>query len=299
MEKEIYGYIYCISNIHNDKKYIGQVVAWKGKDRLVEHYRQAHYGYYPVTKFRNVLRKYPLEDFSVETIDCAYSKEELSEKEIYWIAKYDSFHNGYNSSLGGDGGCTGYKHTEKAKKKISENNRKRTISQSMKDKISKANSGRLINNKKTSKPIDMYDGKMNFLKTFPSIREAKRFLDLKDDSVIRGILYKNKSRTFCFGFTFDWHKEENVGQTKNDEELLYMKNQKHIPKNHLVYKVIEKDWTERILIGEKQIKEYAGIGIKCLKINIEKGHGVYKNALWIKQKPYEMPNDYPLVRKIK
>lgn len=214
MEKEIYGYIYCISNIHNDKKYIGQVVAWKGKDRLAEHYRQAHYEYYPVTKFRNALKKYPLKDFFAETIDCAYSKEELSKKEKYWIKKYDSFKNGYNSSLGGDGGCSGYKHTKEAKRKISENNRNRIISQSMKDKISKANSGRLINNKIKSKPIDMYDKQMNFLKTFPSISEARRFLSMNDDSSIRRILYNEESKTFCFGFTFMWHKEENIKQKK-------------------------------------------------------------------------------------
>lgn len=78
-----------------------------------------------------------------------------------------------------------------------------------------------------------------------------------------------------------------------------MKNQKHIPKNHLVYKVIEKDWTERILIGEKEISKYAGIGIKQLKINIKKGHGIYKDCVWIQQDPCKMPNDYPLVRNTK
>lgn len=31
--------------------------------------------------------------------------EQLNEREIYWISYYDTFYNGYNATLGGDGNC--------------------------------------------------------------------------------------------------------------------------------------------------------------------------------------------------
>lgn len=53
--------------------------------------------------FHRAIRKYGKEDFILEIIDTADSSEELNEKEKYWINYYDSYNNGYNASLGGDG----------------------------------------------------------------------------------------------------------------------------------------------------------------------------------------------------
>jgi hypothetical protein len=39
----------------------------------------------------------------IETFDIAFSKDELNTKEKTWILIYDSFNNGYNNNLGGDG----------------------------------------------------------------------------------------------------------------------------------------------------------------------------------------------------
>jgi group I intron endonuclease len=47
-------------------------------------------------------KKYGFESFSWEIIDVATSKEELKEKEKFWIKEYDSFNTGYNMTLGGD-----------------------------------------------------------------------------------------------------------------------------------------------------------------------------------------------------
>ena len=48
------------------------------------------------------MNKYGRDKFHIELIEES-SIEELSEKEIYWINFYDSYHNGYNATLGGDG----------------------------------------------------------------------------------------------------------------------------------------------------------------------------------------------------
>ena len=50
------------------------------------------------------------------TIVCL--RDEIYEKEKYFIKKYDSFKSGLNSTIGGEG-CTGYKHSKSVRKKIS------------------------------------------------------------------------------------------------------------------------------------------------------------------------------------
>lgn len=57
------------------------------------------------TKLYRAMAKYKItiENFSIIE-DNILTVEEANAKEIYYIAKYDSYHNGYNSTLGGDSG---------------------------------------------------------------------------------------------------------------------------------------------------------------------------------------------------
>jgi group I intron endonuclease len=66
-------------------------------------------GYYQDTqkKFRNAINKYGWDNFKHEIIeDNISSLEEANARERYWISFYDSYHNGYNSTLGGDASGT-------------------------------------------------------------------------------------------------------------------------------------------------------------------------------------------------
>lgn len=92
------GIIYKIQNIINDKIYIGQTQISLEK-RWNEHLRDTKRRDY---KFHRAIRKYGEESFSKEIIE-EVSDDMLNEREIYWISYYDSYHNGYNSTLGGDG----------------------------------------------------------------------------------------------------------------------------------------------------------------------------------------------------
>ena len=96
------GYIYKIYNDINDKIYIGQTKKTV-EYRFKEHLRQAQYekeNIRPHTYFHNAINKYGQEHFFVSTLEkCKDSL--LNEKEIYWIQYYDSYNNGYNSTLGG------------------------------------------------------------------------------------------------------------------------------------------------------------------------------------------------------
>lgn len=50
----------------------------------------------------SAMRKYGTDHFFIEKIE-EVPLEELSDREIYWINALDSYHNGYNATLGGDG----------------------------------------------------------------------------------------------------------------------------------------------------------------------------------------------------
>lgn len=47
------------------------------------------------------MRKYGWDNFELEIIELC-SLEELKEKEIYWIAYYDTYYHGYNETKGED-----------------------------------------------------------------------------------------------------------------------------------------------------------------------------------------------------
>ena len=95
--------IYKFQNKINKKIYIGQSIS-------LETRYKSHYNNYKNpnledynTKFYNALRYYGFENFSYEILESAdyFTKEELNEKEIYWISYFNSYEDGYNSNRGG------------------------------------------------------------------------------------------------------------------------------------------------------------------------------------------------------
>ena len=94
--------IYKITNKINNQCYIGY--STNIQQRWTKEYNSAfnstHQAYnYPL---QQDFRKYKKEDFSFEIIE-ECSIEELREKEKYWIKYYNSFYNGYNQTIGGEG----------------------------------------------------------------------------------------------------------------------------------------------------------------------------------------------------
>ena len=88
--------IYKITNLANNKAYIGQSVAIE--KRWTKH-RSAK-DEYPIHR---AMRKYGLENFSFEIIEKC-SQEKLNEREKFWISYYETLNpeKGYNLSLGGN-----------------------------------------------------------------------------------------------------------------------------------------------------------------------------------------------------
>lgn len=95
------GKIYKIYNDVNDKLYIGKTVSSIEK-RFQEHCDDSKKERCEKRPLYNAMNKYGIEHFFIELIEECDLKE-LSEKEIYWIGYYNSYKNGYNATLGGDG----------------------------------------------------------------------------------------------------------------------------------------------------------------------------------------------------
>ena len=113
--KEYYGVIYKIENIITHEIYIGQTSNPKGFDGRYSFSGkdiERVYAYLKGNKDRNErhnqhlrrsIEKYGFDAFIVDKIfDVASTREELNEKETYYIEKFDSFKNGYNQTYGGD-----------------------------------------------------------------------------------------------------------------------------------------------------------------------------------------------------
>lgn len=89
--------IYKFENNITHQVYIGQSVDIEDRYR---HHLSAAKREPNATKFYQNLNKYGIDNFTFSVVEqCA--KEELDEKECYWIAYYDSYNNGYNSTIGG------------------------------------------------------------------------------------------------------------------------------------------------------------------------------------------------------
>lgn len=93
------GYIYKITNTINDKVYIGQTVKTVEK-RFQQHKNNSNKKYFSQIVLYKAFNKYGIENFICEEIE-QIENEKLDEREKYWISYYDSYFNGYNSTLGG------------------------------------------------------------------------------------------------------------------------------------------------------------------------------------------------------
>ncbi len=95
--------IYKITNILNNKCYIGQTVK-TGEERWKEHKAHA-FGSHPNDQNKTLykaIRKYGIENFTFEVIqDNIETFQQLDKAEIYWIDYYNSFIKGYNETFGG------------------------------------------------------------------------------------------------------------------------------------------------------------------------------------------------------
>lgn len=111
-----FGVIYKATNKINGKIYIGQTT------RSLRRRKQGHIQDTKNNRdnsiFHRAIKKYGKNVFSWEIIENCDSKDELDEMEFHYIKQYDSYDNGYNLTLGGEG-SPGAIRSEDVRRKIS------------------------------------------------------------------------------------------------------------------------------------------------------------------------------------
>lgn len=136
---------------------------------------------YAGIKIDNARRKYGAINFKYEVLEKIYAKtnddllNQLNTLEVYYIGLYNSFKDGYNMSIGGQGSI-GYKLTEEHKQKITQHLlvknpfKGKRHTQKTKDLISNTNSIPV-------RQIDISTGKV--INRFKSATEAAKYLGKK------------------------------------------------------------------------------------------------------------------------
>ena len=95
--------IYKITNKINGKAYIGKTLKSNPIDRFKTHIKDSKIEGRKNRALYRAFNKYGIENFNFEVIEEVNDYTKLSEREIYYINKYDTYKNGYNETLGGDG----------------------------------------------------------------------------------------------------------------------------------------------------------------------------------------------------
>lgn len=172
-------YIYKITNCLNGKIYIGKTIGNIEK-RWSEHCKDCFRREYENRPLYSAMRKYGIQNFIIEEVE-ECTDELLNERERYWIEYYSSFKCGYNATTGGDGKSyidydivvAMYQElrslTEVAKRLGIDRGHVSTILQSR--QITPL-LGQEVNREKHGQPVNQYDLKGNYIRTFPSIKNA-------------------------------------------------------------------------------------------------------------------------------
>lgn len=137
--------IYYIKNLINNKYYVGQsqdiYYRWNREKTFLNGDKLAWNAH-----LQNAWKKYGADNFEFKIIE-ECSLDSLNNREVFWIEKLDSFNNGYNKTLGGDGfrGCVawnkGIKLSEPYRKKLSEAHKNKKHTESQKEQLRKRLSG--------------------------------------------------------------------------------------------------------------------------------------------------------------
>lgn len=142
---------------------------------------------YGTQKFTDAIKKYGWENIEHIVLESGLTKEEASEKEIYYINYYNTLDDnyGYNIASGGIHGRCPISFTEEVRAKISKSLTGRKVSAEARKNMSLSHIG-LDNHK--SKTICKIDRNGNILNEYKSAKEA---------ALINGFDYKSICRCAC------------------------------------------------------------------------------------------------------
>ena len=174
MTKEKICGVYCIENLVNGKKYIGQSIDIKL--RWMQHKRDSII--VRDTFLYNSIRKHGMKNFKFYILELC-DECSLNDKEIYWIDYYNTYKNGYNMTLGGAGLNSGQR----------------------KSKQNKLPNNFILLNSSIDEvvPIVKLDTNFNTIKIYNSVQECAREENVPATNISKTACGKHKT---CEGFVF-------------------------------------------------------------------------------------------------
>lgn len=136
----------------------------------------------------SAMRKYGIENFKMEKIE-ECDDNIVNEREVYWIEKLQTFRNGYNATVGGDGThyldydliCETYSQVKNITKTAEICNCCiDSVSHILKERHIDIISSQELAKRNSSKMINQYDLQGNYIQTFQSIFDAARYIQSLD-----------------------------------------------------------------------------------------------------------------------
>ena len=183
---EVYGSIYQVVCLVNNKVYVGQTVG-SLKRRWCTHESSARRGISNSILY-SAIRKHGPDNFTIELLTTASSKEELDKLECTYIDGLNAMAPcGYNSKTGGAAG----KHSAETKAKLSTAGKGKVLSAETRAKMSTSHIG---------KPIIDSNGII-----YPSISDAARTLGCPRAHI--SAVLKARGRKTAKGLTFSYYTQ--------------------------------------------------------------------------------------------
>jgi group I intron endonuclease len=239
--------IYKIENKINGKVYIGQ--SGNIKERWYNHKSELKHNRHCNRYLQSACNKYGLDNFEFSIIE-ECSMDIIDEREIYWIAYYDSCNTefGYNLSTGGDSPSRGVK-----------------LTQEQKDYMSKA---------KNPEQVVQIDFNGNVVKVWRSATHAQRTLNnIRARSILqcaRHVVYQAN------GYIWFYKKEYDQIDFNVEKYMLEHKRYFDIPiMQYDLYGNLIKEWSCKQLKEEQNQFDYSVVRACC---NREKR--TYQKHIW-------------------
>lgn len=194
------GYIYLITNLINNKKYVGKTTQDIEK-RWKEHIKDSKKERCEIRPLYRAIRKYGKDNFKIEELEKC-NTEALSDREQYWINKLNTYTDGYNATLGGDGKIL-LDYDEIIRKYLTTHNATevaRVLNCSIDSvyKILRSNdiyiySASEMVKERTSKKVAQYDKKGNLIKIYNSTKDAERAMGNTQHHIAQVAIGKRKT----------------------------------------------------------------------------------------------------------
>ena len=209
--------IYKITCKANNKIYVGQSIDIE--TRWVAHKRELSTQRHHNIRLQNAWNKYGGQSFIFEVIE-ECKQENLNEKEIYWIKFYDSFKNGFNLTIGGEGTNGKIYSDEERQRRCGEGNPfyGKKHKEGWLERIQECSM------EKTCKPIYQIDRKTKeIVNEFISVSEASRVMNCSITAISLVLNGKNNSALgYYWIYKSDYNENIVIPTNKNIRPILQL-----------------------------------------------------------------------------